>query len=84
MYGGEAIRKNYPEAILIFVYPPSVEELKRRLVARGTNTSEQITKRLSRYPMEKEHGDKYPYHVLNDDLDETVDAVLKIIDKFLK
>ncbi len=83
VHGGESLHKTYPEAVMIFIYPPSVEELRRRLIARGTNTMEQIEKRISRYPYEKKQGEKYDYRVLNEDLDATVKAVLEIIDDHL-
>ncbi len=78
--GGERIRSCYPESILIFLYPPSVEELRRRLRLRECDDEKAIEKRLSRYPFEKAKGDKYPFRIVNDDLEQTIAQVLKIID----
>ncbi len=79
--GGEAVRRLYPEAKLIFLYPPSMDVLRERLVRRGTDSPEQIAKRLSRYPMEREHGYNYPFQVVNDDLEQAVLDVLCIIEE---
>lgn len=84
VYGAESLSRQYPEAILIFIHPPSIEELRKRLENRGTNTPEQIERRLSRYPFEWERSKKYPHHVLNDNLEETVHKVMEIIDEKLK
>jgi len=80
VYGASSIHDLFPNAVLIFIFPPSVEELRRRLENRGTNTPEQIELRLSRYPFERARGEAYPYHVLNDNLMDTVDSVLEIIE----
>ncbi len=78
--GGLFIAKKYPETILIFIYPPSIEVLKERLLKRGSDTPEAIEKRLSRYPMEKAKGDLYPFRIINENLEETITQILKIID----
>lgn len=83
VYGASSIHEQFPEAILIFIYPPSIEELRKRLENRGTNTPEQIERRLSRYPFEKERSAQYPFHVLNDNLMDTVASILKIIDEVI-
>lgn len=78
--GGEAISLAFPEALLIFLSPPSIEELRRRLRNRGTDSDEAIEKRLSRYPFESRRGDKYHYRIVNDDLDNTIDQIMNIMD----
>lgn len=78
--GGESIKSHYPETILIFLYAPSLEELRSRLSHRGTDTPEAIEKRLSRYEFEKVWGDKYPHRILNRDLEQTVAEILKLMD----
>lgn len=78
--GGERILEYFPDSILIFIYPPSLDELRNRLAKRGSDSPEAIEKRLSRYPMEKAKGDCYPYRVVNDRLDETVERVLQILE----
>lgn len=80
VHGGESVRKMFPDSILIFISPPSVTVLRNRLKARGTNTDEQIERRLARFPLESEKGKNYDYHVVNENLDETVAQILKIIE----
>ena len=81
VYGGEAIRNLYPdETIAIFLFPPSITELRRRLANRGSEDSEAIEQRLSRYSMEKKKGEAYPIHIVNDDLEKAVQEVLEVID----
>ena len=77
--GGKAIKKACPEALLIFIHPPSLEELTKRLKERGTDTTVSIAKRLERYPMEITEGNKYPFHVMNDSVKHSVERVLSII-----
>lgn len=80
--GGENIRKIYPDqAVLIFLHPPSPEELRRRLRARGTDDYQSIERRLARYPFEKSRGDNYDYLLVNEDLNRTVAEIMEIIDR---
>ena len=73
--------EQYPdETIAIFLVPPSLAELRHRLTTRGTESPKLIEHRLSRYTMEKEKGETYPYHVVNDIFDKAVEEVLKVID----
>ncbi len=78
--GGEAIQQSFPDSLLIFLYPPSLEDLRRRLKERGSDDDVSIERRLSRYAMEKEKGDAYPFRIVNDDLEKTVMAVIKLIE----
>lgn len=68
--GAGNVKKIFPQAVLIFVLPPSVEELERRLRGRGTETEEKILERLARAAKECEGLEQYDYLVVNDDLDE--------------
>ena len=68
--GALQIKEQYPEAVLLFVMPPSAQVLKERLVGRGTETKEVIAQRLSRAKEESVGIEKYDYIVINDDLDE--------------
>jgi guanylate kinase len=79
--GGEALTQSFPDLLLIFLYPPSIEELRRRLKLRGSDDDESIERRLSRYSMEKEKGDAYPFRIVNDDLEKTIEAVLQLIEQ---
>ena len=79
--GGEALTQSFPDSLLIFLYPPSIEELRRRLKLRGSDDDESIERRISRYTMEKEKGDAYPFRIVNDDLEKTIEAVLQLIEQ---
>lgn len=79
--GGREIKKKFPESILVYIHVPSIAELKKRLITRGTNTPEQIKERLTRFEFEHEMSKEYQYRVENDDLDTTVNSVLEIIEK---
>ena len=77
--GAMNVKRQYPDAILIFVAAPSAEELKNRLAGRGTETQEVIDKRMKRAAVEAEDIEEYDYIVINDDLDECVQRVHSII-----
>lgn len=61
-----------PEAVSVFVLPPSIEELERRIVGRGTETPESLKLRLENARWEISQAGKYDYQVVNDDLDRAV------------
>lgn len=71
--GAFQIRERCPEAILVFTIPPSMDELRRRLHKRGTETEEVIEKRIARAREELPLAQKYDYIVLNDALEDAVD-----------
>jgi guanylate kinase len=77
--GALSIKKQYPEAILIFIKPPSVEILYSRLVKRKTDSPESLKKRLDRVPMELLKENEFDYRVVNDDLEKAVSEVERII-----
>ena len=77
--GAFKAKKSYPEAILIMILPPSMDELKARLVGRGTENAEKIENRLSRIDYELSQTDKYDYTVINDDLERAVGEIEDII-----
>ncbi len=77
--GALKVRKQYEDALLLFVMPPSAGELRRRLVGRGTETAEVIDKRMNRAAQEAEGIEEYDYIVVNDDLDECVRKLHEII-----
>ena len=70
--GAFQVRENLPEAHLVFIAPPSLEELERRLRSRGTETADQINTRLANAKVELELQGEYDYVVVNDDLDTAV------------
>jgi guanylate kinase len=73
------IKENYPDGVFIFILPPSMSELRKRLTGRGTETAEAIELRLSKTLSEIEYVDKYDYLVVNGELDEAVNRVKAII-----
>ena len=77
--GAFQVRKNRPDACLIFIAPPSREELERRLRGRGDTPEDQIRVRLERAQWEMEMSQKYDHVVINDQVESCVDEILKII-----
>ena len=77
--GALKVKKQYEDAVLLFVMPPSAEELRRRLVGRGTETKEVIDKRMHRAAEEAEGIEAYDYIVINDDLQTCVRQLHEII-----
>ena len=70
--GGLQVKKAMPEAVLIFILPPSLAELRRRLEGRGTETAEKVEHRLSQALNEIKLIGEYDYYIVNDDLEEAV------------
>ena len=79
--GGVNIEKIFPEAVLIFIMPPSFEELEKRLRGRGTDSEEAILKRLDIAKKEMDFSSHYDYVVINNTVDEAVNDIVDIIDK---
>ena len=77
--GAGQVRKAAPEAVLIFIMPPSMEELERRLRGRGDTPEDQIAMRLERAVWEMEQRHWYDHVVVNDDAERCADEILKII-----
>lgn len=78
--GALQVRSHYPEAVFVFVIPPSVETLEERLRGRGTETDEVIKKRLERAKAEFNYIDKYNYVLVNDTVSEAVCRLHSIIE----
>ena len=76
--GGAQIKKAVPDALLVFLLPPSMDELIRRLDLRGTESAAQMRKRLHKAVWELRQSDYYDYHVVNDDLDQALARVNSI------
>jgi guanylate kinase len=77
--GGLQVKEKFPEAILIFVLPPSMEELKNRLKNRKQDSSGEIKKRLKNSYEEMNYLSKYDYLVINDNLTEALKDIKAII-----
>ena len=73
-------KKVFPECVLVMIVPPSIEELKKRLIGRGSENEEEIAGRLARLEYEISQKDKYDYVIVNDDLETAIAEVCKIID----
>lgn len=79
--GGLQIMEKYPEVLSIFILPPSMESLERRLRRRGTEAEDVILKRLSEAEREMSFKDRYKYNVVNGDIDTAVNEILEILHK---
>ena len=77
--GALQIKEKMPEALLIFIAPPSLEELEARLRGRHTETEEAIQKRLKCVKSELENSKQYDYIIVNDTVENAVEKILKII-----
>lgn len=79
--GALKVKEKNPKALLLFVTPPSAEELKKRLQGRGTETEEVINERMRRAADESEQMDRYEYLVINDQLEKCVEEVHQLIQR---
>ncbi len=83
--GGINLKRIFREkACSIFIMPPSIEELRRRLEGRGTDSAETIEKRISKASFELTKSPEFDHTVINDRLEEAIEATCKIIDEFLQ
>jgi guanylate kinase len=83
--GGVNIKKYYgDDAMSLFIQPPSVEELRRRLEHRGTDTPEAIEERLAKAAYEMTFAPQFDHVVVNDDLESAKQETLKLVQDFLK
>lgn len=80
--GALQVKEKAPYAKLIFIEPPSLEELKRRLIGRGTETPEKIEERISRVNEELSLRTRYNHCIVNDDLDIACNELTEFIDKY--
>jgi len=77
--GALKIKEKFPEAVLVFITPPSGEELKSRLIGRGTESPEVVEKRLQRAVQESEGVEAYDYILINDDIDTCTEKLHNLI-----
>jgi guanylate kinase len=77
--GALQVKKNFPEGVFIFLFPPSLDELKNRILGRGTETSDLVLNRLKEARKEIEMMDAYDYVVVNDRVDHAVEKIESII-----
>ncbi len=79
VHGGRNVRKQIPDSILIFLLPPSLKILKKRLIDRGTDGGQVIKERMAQASREIENCSWYDYIVINDDLETAISEVQAII-----
>ena len=77
--GGENVKRLFPEAVKVFVIPPTFSELESRLCGRGTDDEETINKRLEIAKQELSRAGEYDYIIENDVLEEAVEDLISII-----
>jgi guanylate kinase len=81
--GALSIKRIYPESHLIYIMPPSYEELVRRLRDRQTETEEDFQKRIERAKMELSHKDQFDYIIINENLEKAVEETSVLISKII-
>ncbi len=77
--GGAQVRASYPDAVLVFIIPPSWEELRQRLLGRKTETPEAVEARIRRGHEEMLYAPQYDYVVVNDDVDRCAGEIAAIV-----
>lgn len=77
--GAVQVRERFNEGLFVFVIPPSVAELEKRIQGRGTESPEQIARRLQEVPKWLEHGLSYQYVLVNDNLDTAVEGLYHVV-----
>ncbi len=83
--GGVNLKKYFGDkALSVFIQAPSVEELRKRLVARGTDSAEAIAKRVAKASEEMTYADKFDYILVNDDLQKAYAEAEKVVNDFLQ
>lgn len=77
--GALKVKENYPDGVFIFILPPSMEELKKRLIGRGSETPESLLRRFNTAFKEINYISKYNYAVVNDEVDTAVEKIEGIL-----
>jgi len=78
--GGASVRRARPDAVSVFIYPPSIDALRQRLLKRGTDAADVVETRLGNAPGELEQYREYQYLVMNDDLEQAISRLVAIVD----
>lgn len=78
--GALQVKESFPDAVFVFVVPPSLDELSKRIYKRGTDSEEVIKRRLSAATSELAYASKYDYIVVNDEVEKATNKVSNIID----
>ncbi|MBA7707213.1 Guanylate kinase [subsurface metagenome] len=77
--GGAEVKKNYSQAVLIFLLPPSWQELEKRLANRRTEDEEKVARRIKQAKREIKYAPHYDYFIVNDDINRALEDLLAII-----
>jgi len=77
--GAQQVKKAFPDAIGVFIMPPSLDALQERLAGRGTDSAEIIARRLAAARDEMRHVDEFNYVIINDDLQKALDDLLAVV-----
>lgn len=77
--GALKVKENYPEGVFIFILPPSMEELKKRIIGRGSETAESLVTRFKAAYKEVNYVSKYNYAVINDTVEDAVSKIESIL-----
>lgn len=86
VFGKKKFDKVYPEAVGILILPPGLEELERRLRKRGSESEEELRRRLTNASVEMSYGlceGKYEYRIINDDLEKAKEETLRIVKEII-
>ena len=78
--GALQVKESFPDAVFVFVVPPSLDELSKRIYKRGTDSEEVIKRRLSAATSELAYASKYDYSVVNDEVEKATNKVSNILD----
>jgi len=81
--GGLCVKENYPHSLSIFIQPPSLEELKKRLETRGTETAESLSMRLDKASLEMSFSNQFDKIVINDQLDKACEEVARLVAAYI-
>ena len=77
--GAQQVREVFPEAIGVFILPPSMEVLKQRLAGRGTDSTDVIARRIAAAQAEMRHVDEFDYVIINDDLQKALAELVSVV-----
>ena len=77
--GAAQLKRNYPNAVLIFILPPTWDELRKRLRERGTEGEDRISVRMARAKEETNEIHRYDYCIINDDVDRSLNELVAIV-----
>ncbi|MCQ2751948.1 MAG: guanylate kinase [Coriobacteriales bacterium] len=82
--GGHLAKLHYKDAVTIFIDAPSEEEIKNRLIGRGSDVEENFELRLANAQKERESAKDYDFHLINDDLNECANNLIKVIKSYIQ